>query len=34
MAELSDPPKRRRTPSQYATQIDDFKNVLIFLSRI
>jgi hypothetical protein len=25
--QLGEPPKRRRTPSQYATQIADFKNV-------
>jgi hypothetical protein len=25
--QLGDPPKRKRTPSQYASQINDFKNV-------
>lgn len=27
MPDLPEPSKRRRTPSQYATQIDHFKNV-------
>ena len=31
LQQLGEPPKRRRTPSQYATQIADFKNVA-FLS--
>ena len=30
---LSEPPKRRRVPSQYATQIADFKTVSLNLSR-
>ena len=29
----SEPPKRRRVPSQYATQIADFKSVSPTLSR-
>lgn len=33
MGDLADPPKRRRTPSQYASQIDDFKNVLLLPCR-
>jgi hypothetical protein len=32
--QLNEPPKRRRTPSQYATQIADFKNVPLSLFRI
>ena len=31
---LSDPNKRKRTPSHYATQIADFKNVSLTSSRI
>ena len=31
---LSDPHKRKRTPSHYATQIADFKNVTLPPSRI
>jgi hypothetical protein len=33
LQQLGEPPKRRRTPSQYATQIADFKNVAFFLLR-
>lgn len=33
LQQLGEPPKRRRTPSQYATQIADFKNVVFFLLR-
>lgn len=32
--QLVEPPKRRRTPSQYATQIADFKNVPLVICRI
>lgn len=32
--QLSDPPKRKRTPSQYASQIADFKNVTTTISRM
>jgi len=31
---LSDPPKRKRTPSQFASHIADFKNVLLKTCRI
>jgi hypothetical protein len=30
-ARLSDPPKRVRTPSQYASKIADFKNVYLYV---
>lgn len=33
LQQLGEPPKRRRTPSQYATQIADFKNVAFFSLR-
>ena len=32
--QLPEPPKRRRTPSQYAMQIADFKNVRTLICRI